>query len=518
MDDLSAITRQYDDTIELMQEQISQLELALEDRSWQRLSAQVDREFSRDGLRIICEMARVFYLKNPIVQRGVNVQADYVFGQGITIKAEAKEIDLVIQKFLSDTKNKAELTSQQAQLGKERELTITGNIFFVYFAKPDSGRVQVRSIPVAEIAEIITNPDDAKDPWFYKRVWMEERFNLANGQTEISERTAYYPDWRYAGEKPAEIGGHPVMSSAVYHVKTGGLPDMRFGVSEVYAGLDWAKAYVAFLEDWATLTRAYSRFAWQLTTKGGKRGIAAARTKLSTTVGTSTGETNPPPVTGSIFIGDESTNMTPIKTSGATVSAEDGRRLMLMVAASLGLPESFFGDVSVGTLATAKSLDRPTELKFRSRQMLWAGVFKDILEYVILQAVRAKTLTGEIIPEDDGTPRVELAIAGQDRKPVSAVVRVEFPPILEHDVAASVNAIVSAATLGGMEPAGTIDERTVSRMLLQALGADEVESLLDLIYPDDEEESEPDETEAALVVAAREVREAVAALLEHKHA
>lgn len=508
---MSDETSQYENTIELLSEQIAALELALEDISWTRLAAQTDMEFSRDGLRRICEISRIFYLKNPLIKRALNVQADYVFGQGITIQAEDPTVDRVVRDFIDDTKNRAELTRQQAQLEKEVELAISGNLFFVFFTNPASGRVRVRTIPVGEIEEIICNPEDAKDPWFYKRVWSESRIDLETGTSGITMRSAYYPDWHYAPEeKPGTIGGHPVQwESPVYHVRVGGLADMRFGVPEVYAGLDWAKAYVEFLEDWATLTRAYSRFAWQLTTKGGKRGIAAARTKLGSTVGTSAGETNPAPVTGSIFVGDENTSMTPIKTSGATVSSEDGRRLMLMVAATVGLPESFFGDVSVGTLATAKSLDRPTELKFRSRQTLWGDVFKEIMDFVILKAVKASRLAGEVIPEDDGTPRVELEIPGQGRKSASSTVRVEFPPILEHDVAASVNAIVTAATLGGMDPAGTIDERTVSRMLLQALGADEIENLLDLIYPADEEGNEPDETESAVVEAMRNLREAL---------
>ena len=73
-----------------------------------------------------------------------------------------------------------------------------------------------------------------------------------------------------------------------------------------------------------------------------------------------------------------------------------------MVAAATGLPESFFGDVSVGTLATARSLDRPTELKFHSRQTLWADVLRDLLGYVIDQAVTAPRgqLQGTVATDD----------------------------------------------------------------------------------------------------------------------
>jgi hypothetical protein len=297
---------------------------------------------------------------------------------------------------------------------------------------------------------------------------------------------------------------------------------MKFGVPEVYAALDWAKAYKSFLEDWATIVRAYSRFAWNVTTKGGKAGIAAAKTKLSTTLSAASGQdTNPPPVTGASFIGTEGVGIQPIRTAGATTSAEDGRRLLLMVAATLGLPESFFGDVSVGTLATAKSLDRPTELKFKSRQSLWSDTLTAILDYVVMWAVKAGKLKGTIVEEEDGMPRVQLSDVDENGDPISASVQVNFPPILEHDVAASVQAIVQADT------SGKVDDKTISRLLLQALGVDGIEAALDALYPNGasqlagpepptppEQAAQEAALQAALTEAARELRGALVAFKE----
>src|SRR5574337_537676 len=222
---------QYANNQELLIERINELELALEDRDYIRLSSDADREFSRDGLRWICRLAHIYYLKNPLVQRGVNVQRDYVFGQGITIKADAQPVDDVIQAFLDDAKNRAELTSHQAFQYKEVDLALDGNLFFVFFPNPSSGRVRVRSIPVDEIAEIIPNPEDRKDPWYYKRQWLESRIDLESGTQVTESKTAYYPDWRYSpAAKPQTIGVHPVMwNSPVYHVRVGGTSEMRFG-------------------------------------------------------------------------------------------------------------------------------------------------------------------------------------------------------------------------------------------------------------------------------------------------
>ncbi len=472
---------------EYLVERLAELELAIEDRDWMSLSYTQDRELSRDGLRKIMALARIYYLKNPLINRAVSVQAHYVWGQGINIQARDPKVNAVVQAFLDDLKNKAELTSHQAQTQKEIDLQIFGNIFFVFFPNVSTGQVRVRSIPVDEVADIITDPDDAKTPWYYKRAWNVRRLDEESGTVDVQSQTAYYPDWQYnPATKPETIGGYPVKwDMPVYHVKVGGLSDMRFGVSEVYVAIDWARAYKEFLEDWATLVRAYSRFAWHLTTKGGSKGVAAAKAKLGTTVGVGNYEANPPAVTGSTFVAGEGVSLTPIKTAGATTSAEDGRRILLMVAAAMGLPESFFGDVSVGTLATAKSLDRPTELKMRDRQTFWRDIFLAIVNYVIDWAARAENgpLPKELLAGNDGG-EVALNKANNPRGKIDRHVDVSFPDILERDVGARISAIVAAATLNGNPSIGTLDDRTLTRLILQSLGVDQIDEVLDKISPE----------------------------------
>jgi hypothetical protein len=515
----------YEASVELLQERLAELELAVEDAGWQRLAGESAREFSRDGLRRIAALSRLFYLKNPLIRRAVTLQATYVWGQGLNVHARHPAVDAVVQRFLDEPSTRAELTGHQARVLKEIDLQVEGNVFLVLFPDPADGRVRVRSIPPDEVVDIVTNPDDAKEVWYYRRVWSVRAFDPATGTTGAQSRTAYYPDWRYRPSvRPAAIGGSPVeWDTPVYHVKVGGLSDMRFGVPETYAALDWARAYKAFLEDWATITRALSRFAWNLTTPGGAKGVAAARARLGTTLAAGASaeqmETNPPPVTGSVFIGADGTRLEPVRTSGATTSAEDGRRLLLMVAAATGLPETFFGDVSVGTLATARSLDRPTELKFRDRQTLWADVLNDLLQYAIDWAARAPA--GPLPAATGQDPEALHVVLGEDPdtgEPIDRYVSIEFPPILEHDVEATVGAIVSAATLGGNPPAGTIDPKLLSKLLLTALGQDDVDELLGQMYPDEDGEQEtapaPTDEQPAEVLAAsvRRLAEAVRAL------
>lgn len=504
--------------LELLQEQITALELALEDADWRRLSMEGEREFSREGLRAITELSRLMYLKNPVVQRGVNVKKYYVWGQGVSVKAAQDEFNQVVQDFLDDVKNRDELTGYSARMMKEQELETDGNLFFVFFVNQVTGRVRMRSIPFAEIADIICNPDDAKEPWYYKRVWTESRMDMQTGAISTATRTAYYPDWRYTPvSKPGRIGDAPVLWDApVYHVKVGGFSDWKFGVSEVYAAIDWARAYKEFLEDWASIVRAYRRFAFQLTTPGGKRGIAAAKARLATTLGDTgtSAEINPPPVTGSVFIANENTKLQPVRTAGATVSAEDGRRLLLMVAAGLGLPETFFGDVSVGTLATAKSLDRPTELAMRDRQTLWEDVYRAILDFVLLWALKAPQgplrSFGAVQRQVEDGETVEMAEWNQD---VDPHIDIDFPPLITRDAKEEVAAIVSAATLDGKPNAGILTERDVVRMLLTALGENDIDEIMAQMFDDQGQRIDQSMNNNQVTEAVRDLREAVRVLI-----
>lgn len=472
---------------ELLRERMAELELALEDANWMRLMAGGQQEFTRQGLQKIIDLARVMYIKNPLIKRSVMVKALYVWAQGVTVRAKDAQINAAIQAFWDDPDNRKELTSHAAQMLKEADLAVEGNIFFVFFPRPSDGRVRMRSIPTSEIQDIVCDPDDAKSPQLYLRSWSQTSVDPSSGRKKTEQRKAYYPDWHYQPvNKPATIGRISVQwNSPVYHVRVGGYSDWRFGLSEVYASIDWARAYKEFLEDWASLTRSYSRFAFKMTTKGGARGVSAAKAKLASTLGTSSSETNPAPSTGSIFIGSEGMDLQPLQLRGANVDAEDGRRMLLMVAASAGLPETYYGDVSVGTLATAKTMDRPTELMMRERQTFWTDVLRDIVNYVLLWQVKAPggslrslgSIDTEI--EDD---QVYETIAWNDG--VNRMLDIDFPPILERDVQAAVQAVVTALTLNGQQ-ISLLDEPTATRMILNALAEDDVDEIMTQMFPDE---------------------------------
>ena len=490
----------------VLQESIAQLEAALYSDEWRRVQAGADMEFTRDGIRQITELSRLMRLKNPVIKRAVEIQRLYVWAQGMTVRAGDERVQDVVDGFLDDERNRATVVGHQARGELEEDLQTDGNLFIRFFPDAISGRVRVAVIDPQQIDEIIANPEDNAEPWFYKRTYFRRELN-----GNVHAMTEYYPDWRYNPRNKSGVpaGWNVDWATPVMHVAVNrhGL----WGIPEHYAGLDWALAYKSFLENLASVWQALARFAWKMNVRGGATGVAAAKAKLGTTLGNAGGETNPPPLAGSTFIGAENAvDLQPFRTGGATMNAEDGRRLFLMAIASSGFPETFFGDVSIGTLATAESLDRPTELKIRDRQSLWADVFRDIIRYALLWAARAPQgkLRGvaRVIREPDGG---EWAYRLEWPDGVDGAVRVDFPPIVDIDVKEHIEALTTATTLNGFPAAGTLDLKTFTRAAAQVLGFDDVDSLIDELFPPEDEEAARDEQaageeERAAVVQAAE--------------
>ena len=485
---------------ELLQERIAELELALDDAGYERIGdSNFDKQFTKASIDKIAAMARVYWLKNPLIKRAVATQANYVFGQGVDVVAADEDVQTVVDAFMEDSKNRAELTGEQAMLTKETELQVTSNLFFTFFTDPLNGATRVRTIPLSEITRIIYNPDDSKEPWYYYRQWQQPK---EPGSQKYEMHQAMYPDINYMpkGGLPKHFNGIEVMAfNPVYHVKTNCLSDMEYGVSEIYAAIDWAKAYKDFLEDWYTIVKSLSKFAWKATSKSGATGMAQAKQVLE---GAINGGSNPmnsdlPGQAAQVWMSSDNFDLAPMPKSGATVAVDDGRRALLMVCAATGIYEHYFGDPSTGNLATAKAMEQPMLLMFQERQELWTDVFNTILGYVINQSALKPggKLRGVMSFNDYGESYVDMG--DTDRS-----VDVKFPPILQEDVNERIDAIVKSVTLSGQTPANTIDLKTATTQMLTALGEDT--DIVDKLFPDDPkswDEVEEEKQQKALEIA-----------------
>ena len=461
----------------VFREAIAELELALEDRGWKREQALSATEFSRYGIQQIMLIARLYKIKNPLVRRAIEISGLYVWGRGYEVTSDDPDTNDVLKEVFYGQDNAP--TFAISALIQHQEATWTdGNIFFVAFTDEKTGQVIWRTIDPTEIAEIVTDPDDGAIEMLFHRHWSRQVFNPLTGVTEWSPGDEWYPAIQYDPAKlPKLVKGKPLQASPIYHCKVGGLPKWHFGCPKAYPLIDWARAIRRFLENWATITDALAFFAWNVETVGGAPAIAALKQTFATTLandGTQI-ETNPTPTSGAAWISGPGNKITPMKTAGMTTGPEECRRLVLMLCAGSGWPETFFGDASTGSLATAQSLDRPTELKILSEQECWKEWIGYMGQYSVDRSSKA--------PKG----RLYEAAKKPGKKAEKPTIKVSFPAVLEHDISKMVSAIVEAATLNGFEPTG-IDERTAVGLLLSELGVDDWQTVLEEMYPADEYE------------------------------
>ncbi len=467
-DELAEQLRAEQDTNLMLQERL--VELTADERGWQRMGASVGQDLlTRAGLTQISARAWLYYAAHPLIRRAVRLKTFYVWGQGVTITARDEKVQKLIQALMDDEGNQAVLFSNQAHAEREREVELDGNVFLTLFTSPLTGRVQVRRIPASQITDIVTSPEDATERRYYKREWTQRVFDEVNGVHVGGARVAWYPDFRFQprqADRTKEIAGNPVhWDSPVLHVRTDSLGDSPWGFPEVYAALDWARAYKEFLEDWASITKALSRFAWKARTKTSM--VSRVRREIDDNrAGTGGGHR---PAAGATLVSDGMTELEPIPKTGATIDAESGRPLAMMVGTALDLPYTLLmGDADLGNLATAKTLDRPTELAMQMRRSLWESVIRAVLGYAVEASVKAPKgpLKGSWV-QDGNRQIVTLPTDADD------TIDVDWPSILEHDLAQLVKAIADA------DSTGTLPPEQVARLLLTALGVSDVDEIID---------------------------------------
>lgn len=496
---------QMANTIEILEEAVAEagladVELAFEDREWRALGFVAMETFSRAGFLDAARLCRVMAVVNPLIKRGLALRAAYVWGKGgVSVQARAagptednpqmQDVNAVVQAFWDDKATRKVLSGATARETNERTLGTDGMLAVALFTKPLTGRVQPRLIPTSEIVDVIRNPDDATEVWFYKRVHSRRTYTGVDGAPITDQVTTFYPDidYRPRGARVTKVRGAEGAGTAtimwdapIAFLRVNALPDWDFGIGDAFAAIPWARAYKEFLEDWAKLMKSLSRFAWRMTSTTKNRAQKAAAAIAASAPGQA-GDSG----VGAVASGGPGMGMLEaIPKSGATIDAESGKPLAAMVAAGMDVPVTMLlTDPGItGARATAETLDTPTELMAGGRRDVWSDFLDGILGYVIDQQVKAPrgALNGTVTRDEWDREVVELA--GDTPRTIDY----DWPDLTEISVKDLVEAIAAADATGKMPPLTTV------RLLLQALGVRDVDELLEQVTDEDGNWVDPD--------------------------
>jgi len=338
-------------------------ELRLEDAGWTNLSSQTSEIIPADQRINNLKLSRLYATKDPLGRQAIRLWTDYTFGQGMMWSAKDAGTNGVLEAFW-DAKANQNILSSRGQRLSSNKLLIDGEVFFAIFL---GNEVTIRHIDPLEITEIISDPDDKADVRYYRRQWTTPQATPKDGiyRSASNIKDKEMPDSTGRNVKSSE-------DALVYHLTYNTITQR--GNPLLLPALDWITQYRRFLASRIAIMLALARFAWISKVKGGQTAVDNIKSK-----------TNEKAIAAaSHLVENLGIETTPIKTdTGATNAYQDGRMIKLQVAAAVGIPEQYFGDISIGNLATAKTVELPMMKMFQSYQGIWADTYKDINEIVL---------------------------------------------------------------------------------------------------------------------------------------
>ncbi|WP_113676081.1 hypothetical protein [Vallitalea guaymasensis] len=388
----------------------------LKEQGWVELN-KTDKELTIEELNLIQNTAYIYFLKNPLAGQIVNLKTYFTIGAGISFSTKAEEVQKVLNKFWDDKDNK--MFTKQIQMSNELE--IYGELFIRFFVNEYSGDTKITLVDPSEITDIIYDPDNPTRVLYYKREYVEKRFNI---------ETKTYEEIPHEGMDAELIEGDEIFHIPINNVSTG-----KRGISPLYRVIPWIRAYKNWLEDRLVINKAKSIFAWEEKVKSiGAKLMQQMKNKTENAFNNIVGATKPPK-TGSVLIENEGVEWSIINADvNASDAFEDGRAIKLMVCAGSNIFEHYFGDAGEANLASAKAMELPMLKEYQYRQELFRWIYRNIFRKVI----ENKVDTGELPEEIDMT---RTFIKNQKEETITETIKtvdvyldIDFPPLTLTDI------------------------------------------------------------------------------------
>lgn len=368
---------------------MSQVQLAIDDLGWRPLgniSGSPD-ELNLDKIKEISDLCRALVTVNPLVKRGVAIRSGYIWGRGVEISNQGNIVGrpsstLTLPPAIMDI-----FGTTVSQLELERTAAADGNMFFLLDTRGSNRRID--RVPLSQISGAVTESGNNENILYFKRTWNNQEIDLGTGAPQMGapQEERWYPSSKFVGTPRSEPISNVMVdpSKRMVHIAFNKMVGWRWGVPDIFAVVFWVKAYKEYLENCATLTKAYARFAWKVTSATGK-GQQRVASQLASTPSRDPATGQPLAVGGSVALGSGQ-DLQAVQRSNS-VDFDGGRALAALIAAGLEVPlTALTSDPSDGNRATAETLDDPTKLAMLARQQMMDDAFQEIFRIMNIRAV-----------------------------------------------------------------------------------------------------------------------------------
>lgn len=381
--------------------------------------------------RKLAQKARIVWMRDPLAGAAVDLMNDFTFGRGIPKpKANDKLVQEKLDEAWDDPDNQEVLTSLDAQVRLGTDLSLQANLFLKVFDDGDDGKVKLSLLKNDLVEGVVRDPEvPQRILWFVCNEEPYQDWDYKTDQPVVDLRgrnsvlpKIYYAHWRNVDllREEVESGARPmpnmpprgkVGDGKIFHIAINRTTDMALGHPPMDRLLRWFNAYNRFMDARVDITEAAAAFVMKRKVKGTPTQLQKLATQAlsrRSTLGMARdpdiyGETGPKP--GSIITENESVEHEPFKLdSGAASAQQDAQMLRANVSAGTRFPQTYYGDATNSTLATATSLELPVLKAVEARQEKFEAAVRFFCDRVIERAVD----TGAIPTDLDDAERAEL--------------------------------------------------------------------------------------------------------------
>lgn len=287
--------------------------------------------------------------ENPLARRIVNLQTEFVIGNGISIESDDLETQKVIMDFWNHALNRMDIRSMEWC----DELTRTGNLF-VLLSSDQNGNTFVRAVPATSIKEIETAEND-----------LEQALKF----TFLADENLDYKTIQ------AENIISPSLEPRILHFTVNRPVGAKWGEPDLAPLLVWLQRYSSWLEDRARLNKYRNSFLYTVKTQLRTETERIARQK----------QLNMRPLTpGSILVTNETEQWDVINPQLESAdAAADGLAIKKQIAAGAGIPLHFLAEPESQNKASAEAAGGATFRTYEQRQKIFLWIIETVLQSVL---------------------------------------------------------------------------------------------------------------------------------------
>lgn len=345
-----------------MRENMAALKLAIEDRGWSRIGNQYDADgMDLESVKLMAKDLRSWVVGGGIMKKIIELRGNTIYGSGVGFTNFTKA-----KKAFESPNNVNKLFSMEALLEINRAHGTDGQVVFLV----KKSTKEIIRLTLEQVSDLFMDPDDRERVLYVRRTY--KRITTDNPQgVDVDEY--YIADTCTAEGKTKDAvkvsSGETVPINKDYDAFTWDVNRQvgwPVGIPDLFASLQWAEKYTAYLKDQSRFAEALASIAWQY-----KGATVDQAKKMAATIATSSiGKT----VAGtSVVSGDMEAKPLP---GNSDVTFSNGEPLAAQAAAA--------GEVTVDALlakeqaAAATTLDPNVKKMATARRLSATSFFKRI--------------------------------------------------------------------------------------------------------------------------------------------